>query len=372
MLITKIVRDGLKADEDRMGWLDRQKQLSKLRYGLRPRVKDFPFKGASNLSIPLSDGAIRKYKPMIMRLIVEPDPVVEFQGDDMAAVDAERDAEEMHNWLFKTHMDAFEPMAYIIDYMAHRGFAFGQVFWDYRTEYECRSISVPSLFPNGLSPQPPQLPRPGRSPPPPPPPDKQFIAQTLVQQYDLNINDKRIERPLTQAVERIAAGQQMVKIAFRKVICDKPGIADRDPVQVIMPTRATSIEDAEWVIVQHVLSLRTIKQMEADGYFEKGAVERIEKHLARPEDNRLGEKGEGARNQTPSLRSETELEDRRNREACIATVPHAVPPVAARQIRLRKDQPALALSPRNLRPPRRLPARNQRPAQCPNRQHDPA
>lgn len=302
-----MVQDILTADMDRQGWLDRQQRLSKLRYGLRPAVKDFPFRGASNLAIPLIDSTIRKYKPMIMRLIVEPDPIVEFQGDNPQAIEVERDAEELYNWLFKTHMDAIEPLAYIIDYYCHRGFAFAQVYWDYQTEYECRSLDVSKLFEEGL---------PGTQVDPQTgemagTPDPQAIAAALAEQYEINIDDPRSLAALNRAVERIIAGQRMVKIAFRRVICDKPAIADRDPVQVIQPTRSTDVRTAEWVCVQHVLSLRKIEQMEADGILERGAAKKVKLDVSRSQDNKLGKWGEGADSQTPSLQSLRELEERR-------------------------------------------------------------
>jgi hypothetical protein len=306
-VVTQAVQEVLTADMDRQGWLDRQQRLSKLRYGLRPKVKDFPFKGASNLSIPLIDSTIRKYKPMIMRLLVEPDPIVEFQGDNPDAIDAERDAEELYNWLFKTHMDAIEPMAYVIDYEVHRGFAFAQVYWDYRTEYECRTVDTAQLFPEGILPG--QQPQEDGSVAGAP--DPQQIAAILVEQYELNVEDPKTTRALNTAVNQIANGQRLVKIAFRKVICDKPAIADRDPVQIIMPTRCTDVRDAEWVCVQHVLSVRKIEQMEADGYFEKGSVAKIKTDMAKADQTKLGKYGEGAGAQTPSLQSLQDLEDRR-------------------------------------------------------------
>lgn len=305
-MVSRIIQEVLTADHDRQGWLDRQKRLSKLRYGLRPRAKSFPFKGASNLSIPLIDSTIRKFKPMLMRLIVEPDPIVEFQGDNPQAIEAERDAEELYNWLFKTHMDSLEPLAYLIDYLCHRGFGFAQVYWDYRTEYECRSVDTATIFEGGALPGQ-QATEQGIVGDP----DPRAIAQVLVQQYKLNMDDPKTERALMRSVERIIAGQRLIKIAFRKVISDKPAIRDLDPVQIIVPTRNVSVRDAEWVCVQHVLSMRKIKQMEADGYLEKGSAKKIEVDMSHS-DPEIGRKGDGAPNNfTPSLQSLKELEDRR-------------------------------------------------------------
>ena len=115
-VIHRIVQDSLSADHDRQGWLTRQDALTRLRLGIR-KPKSFPWPGASNLSIPVVDAQLRKYKPMLMRLIVQPDPIVqfdsieEFEGSD----EAERLAEAEMTWLFRTKMKAIEPMAYIVE-----------------------------------------------------------------------------------------------------------------------------------------------------------------------------------------------------------------------------------------------------------------
>src|SRR4026207_499303 len=130
--ISGMVEQGLSWDRERGGWVDRPRLLTRLRYGIR-REKTFPWKNASNLAIPFIDHAIRKYKPTLLRLVVEPDPGVEFVGADAAAVEAERLAETVYNWLFKTEMDCLTEIAYLIDCRCHRGFGFLQVGWEYLT-----------------------------------------------------------------------------------------------------------------------------------------------------------------------------------------------------------------------------------------------
>lgn len=256
MELSRLVNLGLRADYDRASLLDHWKKLTRLRYGIR-EPKTFPWKNASNLSIPFIDSSIRKYKPMLMRLIVEADPVVEFVGEDPEAVQQERLAEITYNWLFKTEMNALEPLAYIIDTMAHRGHAWAQVGWEYTTEYEVRSVPVRQLFPQGV------------------PPDPQSVAFALILEYDLDPRDSRIGRPLMQAVAAIMQGAPWVKLAYRKVVADRPAIWDRDPVQMITPPRCTDYRNAEWIIVQHVLSDRKLQQLEADGFMIPGTVEKI-------------------------------------------------------------------------------------------------
>ena len=290
--LTKIVSDGTRWDQNRQGWLDHQSMLTKLRYGLR-KPKVFPWRNASNLSIPLVDAQIRKYKPVLMRLIVESDPVVEFVGEDADAVDAERVAESEYNWLFKTHMNAVEPMAYVIDAMAHRGYGIAQVVWDYQTEYECRVLDVPSMFPQGL------------------PPDDQTLFAAVASAYSLPVDDPAVQRSLAPAVTAIRAGQPQVKISYKHVITDRPGLKDIDPVQMIVPPRTTNYGSADTLIVQHLIPVRQCKQMEADGFFSKGSVASILATISRnPGDSTL------VVDQTPAssgLASEERLRDEMER-----------------------------------------------------------
>ena len=263
--LTQLVQTALTADQDRGTLLEHWKKLTRLRYGIRD-PKTFPWKNASNLSIPYIDSAIRKYKPMLMRLVVEPDPVCEFIGEDPQAAAQERIAEITYNWLFKTDMNSLEPLAYIIDMMCHRGYAIAQLGWDYQTEYEVRSVPVRQLFQGmAFGDNPEQA--------------AQAVAAKLISEYELDPNDQRIAGPLARAVSQILAGASWVQIAYRKVIVDRPAIWDRDPVQMITPPRCTDLRNSEWVVVQHVLSLRRLQQLEADGFFLKGTVADIKKSI---------------------------------------------------------------------------------------------
>lgn len=267
--VTRLVQDGETAERNRQSWLDQQIYLTKLRYGIR-RPRTFPWKGASNLHIPYGDKVIRKLKPVFMRLLVEPDPIVEFNGDDEQSVEQERKCEEVYNWLFKTEMSAIDTMAYTVDTLLHRGLAFVQVGWEYKTEYECRQVNVPDLFPELFAQD--QNGQPGQLTP------DQVIAK-LVQEYDIRIDDAANVQMLQHAAQLILQRNIFVKVSYRRVVKDRPAIWDRDPVQVILPSRTTDPANAEWIIVQHVLSLRKLQQMEADGFFRQGAVAEIYKNI---------------------------------------------------------------------------------------------
>src|SRR5690606_12870592 len=144
------------------------------------------------------------------------------------------------------------------------------------------------------------------------PNDLGALAEIIAEEYEVPIQDPRARRALERAMEGIRQGTPFVKLAFRKVVSDKPAIWERDPIQILLPSRATDIANAEWIIVQHVFSLRTLQQMEADGIFEDGSVKKIEYHLrfsAKPGVHAFEE----AAGFTQSLQALKEIQDERER-----------------------------------------------------------
>lgn len=298
--ITRLIEQGLTADNARTDWLNRQQALTRLRMGIR-RKKDFPWPNCSNLAIPFIDHAIRKYKPTQMRLIVEPVPIVEFVGEDPEAVQAERLAEVRYNWLFKVEMDALTPLSYLIDILDHRGFAFLQLDWEYSSEWEVRTIPVKDLFPQAQA-GPPQL-------------KPEEIAQAIALEYRLYPDEPQVRESIARAVQAILSGSEFVKLAFRRVVHDRPRLTERDPVAVISPPRCTDWENAEYIIVQHVLSLRWIEQKEAEGYFIKGTSAAIRRDIKSSQivAGELGRANEVDMNTARSLATERTQQDLREK-----------------------------------------------------------
>lgn len=290
-VVSRLVNDITRADENRRSWLDRQQALTRLRFGIR-KPKNFPWPKASNLGIPLVDSQIRRMKPLLLKLLTQPDPIVEFVGEDARAVEAERTAEAEYNWLFKTKMSALDPMIYTIDSILHRGYGVVQVGWEYKTEYECRVVMAADMFPQGV------------------PQNPDAIKAKLVQEFDLasKLSDRRVAAGLDAATNGLLRGEPGVKVAFKRVIDDRPALWDREPVTVIVPPRTTDYGSAAYVCVQHIIDSRTFKQRAADGFFSKSVVADI-----------LADVGDRARNVDElttgnnSLAQENNLDDERER-----------------------------------------------------------
>lgn len=244
--------------------------------------------------MPLIDGTIRRMKPLLAKLIVQPDPIVEFVGEDPDAVEAERKAEAEFNWLFKTKMNAVESMLYVLDNVLHRGYGVAQVGWDYQKEYSCRIVEAETLFQGQPAPQ-----------------DPNQIAQILAQAYDLDTQDPRVVRSLQTAATRLAQGAPYVKLGFMRVVNDCPAVWDRDPVTILVPPRTTDYGSAEWICVQHMFSRRKLEQMEADGFFEPGSVRKIFSTIGRVSGRDTG--GDGFASGSAGLDRERAADDERER-----------------------------------------------------------
>ena len=63
--ILQLVRRIRQVDTDMLGWLKKQAELIKLRKGNRTNKKSVPWRNSSNISVPLTDGIIRRWKPLI-------------------------------------------------------------------------------------------------------------------------------------------------------------------------------------------------------------------------------------------------------------------------------------------------------------------
>lgn len=236
-----------------------------------------------------------------MRLVWEPEPIVEFSGEDPEAAEAERKAEAVYNHVFKVVMDTVDPLAYVIDGYMHRGFYFIQVGWEFATDWEVRVVRVKDLIPKQQGQQQQQL-----------PPEK--IVELLALQYELYLDDPRVKPMLERASKKILEGAETVTVAYRRVIKDRPAIWDRDPMQIIAPPRTVDYPNAEWIIIQHVLSSRKLKQMAADGFFRKSAMDRVVTDVGVSGNfNKDGDGGGTSTSMGGALDQEKLLQDRREK-----------------------------------------------------------
>ena len=110
-------------DEAQSGWLNKMARLDRLRFGFR-RPRNLPWKGASNISIPLIDGIIRRWRPAITGLILDAEPIATFMAQEEGDMDPARETEPFFTWLFRTHMVTVRQVVRLVDILASRGHAY--------------------------------------------------------------------------------------------------------------------------------------------------------------------------------------------------------------------------------------------------------
>ena len=304
-LIQKVER----LDRDMVGWLTRQEKLTRLRMGVRTARKG-PWKGSSNVSVPLTDGLIRRWRPAIASLILDPDNVASFKAQEPGDVDAARIAEQVFTWLFRVDMDTTHPLIDLITNIAWRGHAYTRIGWDYRTEREARVILVDHLFPNGLEAdiqalQQQEMQEEGNVPDP-----HDIVVETIMDEYDLD--QQRDEEAVMEAADKILAGAKAVKIVYRKVLHDRPAWQSIDPINVIVP-QDQDPETAEIFTMVHRLDEDTIRSMGTDGILLPGRtaafLEKASNNKSELEDT---ESGNGVREQirhTMNRRANSDMTD---------------------------------------------------------------
>jgi hypothetical protein len=247
------------ADEARQEWLLRTEKLTRQRFGIKGNKKrTVPFPGASDLRIPTQDKAVRRWKPKIVSLVYDADPVAYFKAQEPSDVESARVTEQFYDWLFKIEMsEALYEINLLADLIAHRGLAYLQISWDYATEDETRMLYPRQLWPDGVQ-------------------DLEDIEllQDIIHEFD--VSPEELDPGIIDAVR---GGAEGIALFFRAVTRNRPRITARDPAQVIMPPRVTDVEASPFVCVQHQFDEGLLDCYARDGIFDPDAVALIKSKI---------------------------------------------------------------------------------------------
>lgn len=268
--VENLVKQIEDVDFDLLGWLRKQGELVRLRRGHRRR-KNTPWRNASNISVPLIDGIVRRWKPGIAALILDADPVAFFTAQEASDIDLSRQVEPFFTWLFQEAMSTTESVVQLADLIAWRGHAYAREGWDYRTRLTARVVNVDDLFPQGV---------------------ENFlleatavaeqrgddvtavelIQQQLAQEYDLDVNlpDEFIQT--AQAAQAILEGARFIKLKYRVVVRDLPKWEALDPINVIVP-QDQEPETAEFFTIIHMLTEDQFRSLGVDGHLPLDTIE---------------------------------------------------------------------------------------------------
>lgn len=275
------------AESERTMWLDKQKKLIEQRRGIRKK-KATPWPGANNDNWPITDGTLRRWKPGIVSLILDSDPVAYFWAKRPDHIDAARSTQDFFHWLFHDMEDVKYTATKLADYVGLHGLGVTHEGWDYHIERTCRVVPVKTLFPDGVEAAVEQMnaqiriqneqlavaavQNPDQELPPPMAelsPD-QLVRTVLQTEYQLDEVD---EEQLAMATQKILAGAEYVKIYYMSVARDKPAWQAFSPLDVIFPSRTPDPEKGDYVALAYRMSEDDIRKMVRDGQFDGEAAE---------------------------------------------------------------------------------------------------
>lgn len=271
--VKKLETNIRQTDDDNVGWLYRQKDLTELRVGdKRSRLSGGPWKNSANISMPLTDGIIRRWRPGISSLVLDADPVAYFRAQEPEDIDSARTTEQFFTWLFRDTMDTTNQVVQLADTLAWRGHCYVREGWDYRTARECRLIAVEELFPNleqlvQAAQQ--QAAQAGQDIPS----AEEIIIDVLEDEYDLD-QDGDDEEILRDAAAKILQGAEYIKLVYRRVMCDKPSWQVIDPINVIVPQNQDP-ENAEFFCIVHEFDEDKVRAKAIDGFWPRNRAEEL-------------------------------------------------------------------------------------------------
>lgn len=282
------------AEQDRSPWLTKQRILVEQRRGIR-KEKVIPWNGANNDNWPVTDGVIRRWKPGIVSLVRDADPVAYFFATKPEALSAAQVAQAFYHWKFTKLPDTDRTVMELSDLIAQHGLAYTRQGWKYTIERTCRVVRSDSLFPGGVqaaldatnqniaqqNAQIEQAAAAGQLPPgvePQPQLDAPtFVKLTLQQEYDLDDGDLGHDgtSQLDSAVEKLIQGAPYIKVYYKAVTEDRPSWQPLSPLDVVVPITGQPAHDAEFVAIVHRMTADKIRCMVRDGHFRPDAAEEV-------------------------------------------------------------------------------------------------
>jgi hypothetical protein len=298
----------------RQSYLQKQEKLLRQRKGIR-KTKVFPWVGANNHNWPLIDGVIRRWKPGIIGLVTQADPVCWFKAERPDGIAAAPTAQAYYHWAFHHMHRVMQTLLELSEYIAQYGKGYTRQGWDYQTEEQCRVVQVKSLFPNGVDAAVEQFNaaveqkraavqqavNAGEAPPEAmgqilnTTDAATLVWKTLEDEYLLDPQDPLEIQQLDAATQAILAGAETVKIHRRVVKYDRPSWAALSPLCVIVPARCNDIANADYIAIEHMVTADDLARMVRDRKLDASAVsmviERME-HEVSGDPDRLGTVGD--------------------------------------------------------------------------------
>lgn len=286
-------------DDGNMVWLDKQLRNIRFRYGDRKKRR-LPWRGASNVSVPLIDGIIRRWRPGIASLVLDANPIASFISQEATDFDPARTVESFFTFLFQEHMDATKEVVRLVDVLAERGHAYALEGWDYSTEMQARLVRTAELFPQGIEKTVEAANEVAAQKGAPQEQADVIIARMLMAEYGLSADNPNEVAQVRQAANGLLEGNEYVRLAYRRIVKDRPSWKALDPINCITPPDQDP-EDSDFFTIVHRMGPESVRRLFNDGHFNAEAAQVVIADLARPESTRIDGQTDSTRQQVWDL-----------------------------------------------------------------------
>lgn len=289
--MTDLHRRILASEQDRSRWLSKQRILIEQRRNI-PRAKTVPWQGSNNDGWPLTDGVIRRWKPGIMGLVLDADPVSYFFPTKANDIEAAQSAQAFYHWKFNQLPGLRKTVMELADIVAQYGLAYTRQGWEYRSAKKCRIARGAELFPGGveqalqaanqqiqaqndqiMAAQQQGQPTPGAQIMQPLD-GPTYVKQVLSTEYKLGEEDldNDGQSMLETATAAFLQGAEYVKIYNTVTECDSLAWRVLSPLDVLVPNKSVPVQHADWVAILHRMPDYQLSQMARDDIFDQQAT----------------------------------------------------------------------------------------------------
>lgn len=274
----------------RAEYLQRLENNYNQRFALVDRDINYPWPGASDIVMPMSDALIDRLKPSMLGLITKINPIVSFQSLNPASIEAGRKNEVLYHWLWHTRApDNNQQVAYAIDSMLQHGKGVLASTYEYRTEATTQTIlrkHLPDAMKGFMVLQKGtvfeadlirQLSRGQIRPITREDFDRNtgIIEEAVKRAFNLSDEEPIDRRAIDKIMKFLRSGQKEVEVSFREERTNCPRTINVELERLIVPAWTTTLRKAERLTHRLTMSVNELFRSVSDEGFDEKAVERV-------------------------------------------------------------------------------------------------
>lgn len=251
-------------------WVNKQDTFYKMRMRVK-KDKTFPFKNASNLRMPTAESYIRKAKAGIMNVVFGLRPIVQAIPSPGGNVQVANKIEKFYDHLIMDVM-GFRPKAtMIVDQTLEKGLELTKPFWRLDICDRVQTIETKDLEPQELQ-MLMTLPI-------------EQIVPVAVKRFEVDmakpVRDENTDA-LIEAITKLKAGEQKVKLNVRDVLYNAPDVSLIAPDRCYVPTYSgVDVQGSEFVVHEYILPIDAVERKAEERGWSKEAVDEIKEYTGR-------------------------------------------------------------------------------------------